>query len=174
MGADLIQAYSNTQIMVHHAWTIIAGNSAELRKAADDLDSIGESVIASYTSRVDADEIKRLLDAETFLSAQKAKEIGLIDEIIDSESAEEVETEIFRNQVKEFNNLIKKNAVFADQSNHAAVSANQSKSIEVNDLENLISNMIEKYNNTKKDEIPPGDIPPGPKPSALKTAFLNL
>ena len=41
MGADTIRAYSNTQIMIHHAWTIVAGNAVELRKAADDLDSIG-------------------------------------------------------------------------------------------------------------------------------------
>jgi ATP-dependent protease ClpP protease subunit len=177
MGADIIRAYSNTQIMIHHAWTIVAGNSIELRKAADDLDSIGESVLASYTDRVDADQIKKLLDAETFLSAAKAKEIGLIDEIIQSESAEEVKSEIFQDKVKEFNSLIK---------GHTAAAANQSKNItNREELENMITTMIKAYNEKKEDEFEiPGEKQPGeenpkpgeenPKPSALAKTFLNL
>jgi ATP-dependent Clp protease, protease subunit len=175
MGADKIRAYSNTQIMVHHAWTIVAGNASELRKAADDLDSIGESVLASYTGRLESDKVKELLDAETFLSAAKAKEIGLIDEIIDSANAEEVESEIFQDKIKEFNDLIKGN----NKTEFAAVVANKKE------LERMIKNMIETYNKTDEDlipgEIPPGENPPGekkpveePKPSALTNAFLNL
>ena len=107
MGANTIKAYSNTQIMIHNAWTIVAGNAIELRKTADDLDSIGESVLASYTGRIEGTWSKKLLDEETFLSATKAKEIGLIDEIIESEGAEEVKSEIFQDKVREFNSLIK-------------------------------------------------------------------
>jgi ATP-dependent Clp protease protease subunit len=176
MGADKIRAYSNSQIMVHNAWTIVAGNSGELRKAADDLDSIGESVLASYTGRIDAEEAKKLLDAETFLSAAKAKEIGLIDEIVDSASAEEVKSEIFKDKAKEFNNQIR-NKQKIDIA--AAIGSPQ-------ELERMVKNMIEAYSKkTDEDlipgEIPPGEIPPGEKkpgenekPSALKNAFLNL
>ena len=64
MGADTIKTYSNAQMMVHNAWTIVAGNAKELRKAADDLESIGESVLASYTHRVDAKVMTKLLDDE--------------------------------------------------------------------------------------------------------------
>ena len=39
MGADTIKAYSNSQVMVHNAWTIVAGNAKEIRKSANDLDS---------------------------------------------------------------------------------------------------------------------------------------
>ncbi|MEK5207488.1 head maturation protease, ClpP-related [Psychrobacillus sp. FSL H8-0510] len=108
MGADTIKAYSNSQVMVHNAWTIVAGNAKELRKSANDLDSIGESVLASYTHRVDASVITKLLDDETYLSAAKAKELGLIDEIIDAVDIEEVESELFINKAKEFNNQINK------------------------------------------------------------------
>lgn len=105
MGADTIKAYSNSQVMVHNAWTIVAGNAKQLRKSADDLDSIGESVLASYKHRVDEKTMTKLLDEETYLSAAKAKELGLIDEIIDAEP-EEVESELFLNKAKEFNNQI--------------------------------------------------------------------
>jgi len=102
MGADKIKAYGNTQIMLHNAWTFAMGNSKELRKVADDLESINESVLASYTHRLDADKVKKLLDDETYLSASKALELGLIDEIIDLQT-EEVESKIFENKAKEFN-----------------------------------------------------------------------
>lgn len=105
MGADVIKAYSNTQMMVHNAWTYAMGNAKELRKIADDLESIGESVLASYTHRIDADTAKKLLDEETYLSASKAKELGLLDEIVDAQP-EAVESEIFQDKAKEFNNKI--------------------------------------------------------------------
>ena len=105
MGADVIRAYSNTQIMVHNAWTYAMGNAKELRKIADDLESIGESVLASYTHRVDKDTMIKLLDEETYLSASKAKELGLVDEIVDAE-IEEVESEIFQDKANEFNNKV--------------------------------------------------------------------
>lgn len=105
MGADVIKMYSNTQLMVHNAWTVARGNAKDFRKVADDLDSIGESVLASYTHRVDEDTVKRLLDEETYMSAAKAKEYGFIDEILETK-AEEVESEMFSNKAKEFNNSL--------------------------------------------------------------------
>src|SRR5690625_3948963 len=102
MGADEIKMYSNTQLMIHNAWTFAVGNAKELRKVADDLESIGESVLASYTHRVDADTVTRLLDEETYMSASKAKEYGFIDEIVDVD-AEAVESEMFANKAQEFN-----------------------------------------------------------------------
>lgn len=107
MGADVIKAYGNTQLMLHNAWTYAMGNSKELRKVADDLEVINESVLASYTHRIDADKAKKLLDDETYLSAKKALELGLIDEIVDAEP-EAVESTIFENKAKEFNNSLTK------------------------------------------------------------------
>lgn len=105
MGADVVRMYSNTQFMLHHAWTVVAGNAKKLRKIADDLDSIGESVLASYTHRLDESTAKKLLDEETYLSASKALKLGLADEIVDGK-AEEVESEIFKDQADKFNNKI--------------------------------------------------------------------
>ena len=107
MGADVIKMYSNTQLMIHNAWTFAMGNSKELRKVADDLESVNESVLASYTHRVDKDTVAKLLDEEMYMSATKAKELGFIDEIVD-EVAEEVESEIFQDKANEFNNTITK------------------------------------------------------------------
>lgn len=106
MGADKVRMYSNTQLMIHNAWTYAQGNAKQLRKIADDLDVIGESVLASYTHRLDADTATKLLEEETYLSANKAIELGLVDEIVDAEP-EEVESEVFKDKAESFNNSIK-------------------------------------------------------------------
>lgn len=143
MGADEIKAYSNTQLMVHNAWTIVAGNAKELRKAAEDLESIGESVLASYTHRIDADTAKKLLDEETYLSATKAKELGLVDEIVDAQP-EEVESEIFHNKAKEFNNKI----VALNQ----PVSASTVENEEIAQLKEQIQSMQNELNQFKNQQ----------------------
>lgn len=137
MGADVIKMYSNTQLMIHNAWTYAAGNAKKLRKVADDLESIGESVLASYTHRVDEDTVKKLLDEETYMSASKAKEYGFIDEIVDA-SAEEVESEIFSNKAKEFNNSLSKKPT------------NNLESVVIN-LQEELAQLKEKLNEKEKE-----------------------
>ncbi|MFF2287289.1 head maturation protease, ClpP-related [Peribacillus butanolivorans] len=164
MGADKIQAYSNTQMMVHNAWTVVAGNAKELRKAADDLESIGESVLASYTHRLDADTAKNLLDDETYLSATKALEYGLIDEIVDAEP-EAVESEIFENKAKEFNNKIL-NAIVPKQ----VISAS---GLDENTLKQMFAEFRNEIKNEFKPQKEPDQDPVEPKQN-LSTLFLHL
>ena len=145
MGADTIRMYSNTQLMVHNAWTYAAGNAKELRKVADDLESIGESVLASYTHRVDEKTVAKLLDEETYLSASKAKELGFIDEIVDAK-AEEVESEIFSNKASEFNNSI-------TSATPSSVEGNAELMQEINDLKSQVLDLQSKLNEPKEEPI---------------------
>lgn len=144
MGADTIRMYSNTQLMIHNAWTYAAGNAKELRKVADDLESIGESVLASYTHRVDKKTVTKLLDEETYLSATKAKELGFIDEIVDAK-AEEVESEIFSNKATEFNNAI--------SSPSSTVEGNEELKQEINSLKSQVLDLQTKLNQPKEEPI---------------------
>ena len=84
MAGDTIEMPENALLMIHNAWTYTAGNSEELRKAADDLEKINQSIINAYMkkAKVSEDKIKELMDAETWLNASDAKEIFDI-EIID-------------------------------------------------------------------------------------------
>lgn len=161
MGADTVKAYSNSQFMVHNAWTIVAGNAKDLRKAANDLDSIGESVLASYTHRVNANVMEKLLDEETYLSAIKAKELGLIDEIIDASEVEEVESELFVNKAKEFNNQIKK--------------ATAASAVEDNgELSKLLSQMQTMQNELQQLKNTKPEKPTPVKQNSVRKAFLNI
>ena len=65
-------------LMVHNAWTYTTGNANELRKAADDLDVITQATTEAFKACVNIgdDELKTLLDNESWLSPQEALEKG--------------------------------------------------------------------------------------------------
>lgn len=71
-------------LMIHNAWMIVQGNAEELRKQADDLDKITEASIKIYkaVSNLEDDEIKKLLDEETWISSEEALEMGFATSIL--------------------------------------------------------------------------------------------
>lgn len=77
-------------LMVHNAWTYTAGNAAELRKQADDLEVINQSTMEAFKAHVNIsdDELKALLDAESWLSPQEALEKGFATSIKAVENSE--------------------------------------------------------------------------------------
>jgi ATP-dependent Clp protease protease subunit len=70
-------------LMVHNAWTWMEGNAAALRKQADDLDKITHASIEAYKahSTLSEDEIKALLDAETWILPEEALAYGFATKI---------------------------------------------------------------------------------------------
>lgn len=92
MAGDKIIMPSNAMLMIHNCWTYAIGNSAELRKIADDMDKIMESAKNTYLNKcgekIKKDELDTILDEETYLSAQEALDYGFIDEI-SNEAADE-------------------------------------------------------------------------------------
>lgn len=86
-----VYMYRNCLQMIHHAWAYAAGNAKELRKVADDLDKISEAACESYKTKfVGTDEeLKQLLDEETWLTAKECLAFGLCTEILDAPAKEE-------------------------------------------------------------------------------------
>lgn len=82
-ACDKVIMYSNTMQMVHKAWTLVVGNADDMRKIADDMDKIDESLIAAYEKKtgLEKDKIIELMEAETWLSADDCLEYGFCDEI---------------------------------------------------------------------------------------------
>lgn len=77
----------NTVLMIHNPWQVALGNAKELRKVADDLDVLGAAFRTIYLDKagdkLTEDKLVELLDAETYLTAEQAHDIGLCDEIED-------------------------------------------------------------------------------------------
>jgi ATP-dependent protease ClpP protease subunit len=85
MAGSTIKVADNALVMVHHPYTIEVGNAAAMRKMADTLDQIAETIIATYRwhSELSADEIRQLMDAETWMDADTAIAKGFATEKVE-------------------------------------------------------------------------------------------
>ncbi|EGH64165.1 ATP-dependent Clp protease, proteolytic subunit ClpP [Pseudomonas syringae pv. actinidiae str. M302091] len=83
-GAHRMVMASNAMLMIHNPWTYTAGDAEDLRKVADVLDQTLEAIIAAYKAKspdIDEVELRRMVNAETWLTAPEALALGLADEI---------------------------------------------------------------------------------------------
>ncbi|MEB8131548.1 head maturation protease, ClpP-related [Mammaliicoccus sciuri] len=107
MSGDKIVMPSNSMMMIHNAMSVSIGNANDMRKMADDLEKINESVINSYIAKnpeLDREYLKALMDDETWLTASEAYELGLVD-VIDEPVA--AVASIDKEQVNRFKNVPK-------------------------------------------------------------------
>lgn len=76
-GKNLVMD-EGTYYMIHNPWTIAWGEADEMRKAADVLDKMRGELINIYAARsgIDGEEIARMMDEETWLTADEAREMG--------------------------------------------------------------------------------------------------
>ncbi|RQR45580.1 MULTISPECIES: head maturation protease, ClpP-related [unclassified Burkholderia] len=83
MAGDEIVMPENAMLMIHNAHTVTAGEAKDLRRIADLLDNAGDGILAAYAAKSgqSVDEIRALMDAETWLTAAQAKEKGFCDTI---------------------------------------------------------------------------------------------
>src|SRR5690606_24011653 len=91
MAGDEVLMSPAAVMMIHNPWVHAAGDAAELRHMAGVLDEIEAAIINAYQLKTGRprDEISRLMDEETWMSAQKAVELGFADSILYIESASE-------------------------------------------------------------------------------------
>ncbi|WP_130910908.1 head maturation protease, ClpP-related [Pseudomonas sp. Sample_9] len=85
-GAHRVVIASNAMLMIHNPWTYAAGDAEGFRKIADVLDQTMEAIIAAYKAKapeIDEVELRRLVAAETWLTANEAVSLGLADEVGD-------------------------------------------------------------------------------------------
>ncbi|MFT9848510.1 head maturation protease, ClpP-related [Aneurinibacillus sp. REN35] len=116
MAGDTVYMPKNAMMMIHNPWTFAMGNAQELRKQADALDKIGESIIEAYLSktgdRMSREQLAEIMDAETWLSAQECFDYGLCDEIVEAqEIVASANTELlsrFKNVPETLKNALKK------------------------------------------------------------------
>lgn len=84
-----------SMIMIHNPATIAAGDTAEMQKAIAMLDEVKESIINAYEIKTGLSRarLSHLMDAETWMDANSAIELGFADEIM-QRNAEEDELEV--------------------------------------------------------------------------------
>lgn len=85
MAGSVVRMSDNALMMVHNPWTIAIGDAKGMRKLADDLDTVRDTIIATYKwhSSLEDDAIIALLDAETWMSADEALANGFATEKVE-------------------------------------------------------------------------------------------
>ena len=96
-ACDIVKMPKNALFMVHNPITFAYGNNQEMQKTVEMLDKVKNSIIETYLNKAKTDKetLSELMDNETWMSAEEAKEYGFIDEILD----ENVEKEVIENKL---------------------------------------------------------------------------
>ena len=96
-ACDKVRMPKNALFMIHNPWTLAYGEKKDLEKTIDMLDKIKDSIIETYLSKtnIDRETLSELMDNETWLNSEEAKEYGFIDEITD----ETVEKDVISNKL---------------------------------------------------------------------------
>ena len=91
MAGDKVLMSPVSMMMIHNPMTIAFGDSGEMQKAIDMLKSVKDSIINAYEIKTGLSRRKlaHLMDAETWMDAGKAVELGFADEIIKRNGAVE-------------------------------------------------------------------------------------
>ena len=86
-GTEVLMA-PTALLMVHNPLTVAIGDTEEMQKAIAMLDEVKESIITSYELKTGMSRAKlaHLMDAETWMNAQKAIELGFADGILTRET----------------------------------------------------------------------------------------
>ena len=88
-GTEVLMA-PTALMMVHNPLTVAIGDSEEMQKAIAMLDEVKESIINAYEIKTGQSRAKlsHLMDAETWLNANKAIELGFADGTLEDEKRE--------------------------------------------------------------------------------------
>ena len=90
LGCDEVQASPVAQVMIHLPMVTTDGNRYDHLESVGVLDSLTESILNAYTikcgARSSRDELKRLMKTSTWMTAQEAQGLGLVDKIVGAES----------------------------------------------------------------------------------------
>jgi ATP-dependent Clp protease protease subunit len=90
MAGDTVLVSPVSMLMIHNPATIAWGDHAEMQKAIDMLAGVKESIINAYVLKtgLSRPKLSHLMDAETWMDANKAVELGFADEIMARAKAE--------------------------------------------------------------------------------------
>ena len=93
MAGDEVIMGAGAMIMIHEASNVVWGNKGDFRSQADLLEKLEDGIIDIYMQKanVDREEIRGMVDAETWFSANDALEIGFATSTSTSSTVEDNE-----------------------------------------------------------------------------------
>ena len=102
MAGDDVQMSPVGIMMIHNPLTYVEGDMRDMRKMADVLDSVKETIINAYAAKTkkSRNKISEMMDDETWMSAQQAVKSGFADAVIGATGTSELVEMVFcRNKI---------------------------------------------------------------------------
>lgn len=86
LAADRIVASDGAFVMIHNPWSLTIGDADDHIATADLLEKIQATMVTDYARRSGKtpEEAQAWMDAETWFTAQEAKDAGLVDEVVET------------------------------------------------------------------------------------------
>jgi ATP-dependent protease ClpP protease subunit len=85
MAGSKVHVADNGLVMIHNPWTMAVGSARDMRKSADALDKVRDTIVSTYQwhSELEDAAIVALMDAETWMDADEALANGFATDKID-------------------------------------------------------------------------------------------
>lgn len=152
-GDDRVMGTSSL-LMIHNVSCMANGNANDLRKCADELELMSEVAANAYREKINIDdaELKRMLDAETWISPQEAVNMGFATWIFGEQKSEtpaaSVKKQIF-SRMRETYESKEFMALYAALSSYEAILP-YSKEIALDTIDTLLSHFKEEKKEQNK------------------------
>lgn len=97
MAGGRVVMHTGSMMMIHDPMAMAMGDSEDMRKAAQMLDKVRDSIVSIYMQKTghDRDTLEQMMNEETWLTAEEAVEWGFADELV-GEGPDEAEESIAR------------------------------------------------------------------------------
>ena len=84
MAGTTVRMSPTALMMIHNPMTVAMGDEAEMKAAISVLSEVKESIMNAYNIKtgIGFDKLAKMMDAETWMDAKKAKALGFADEIL--------------------------------------------------------------------------------------------
>lgn len=83
MAGDHIEIAENGMMMIHDPWNMVMGGSEDMRKEADLLDQLKNSIVGTYARRTERDrgELGQMMTDETWMDGLESVAEGFADDV---------------------------------------------------------------------------------------------
>lgn len=85
LACDHVAISPMSQFFVHRSQVGVYGNTEDFDKAKEELELFDAKMVSTYVAKTgkSEEEIKKIMEEEKLISAERAKEIGFVDEVMD-------------------------------------------------------------------------------------------
>lgn len=147
-------------MMIHNCMSYLGfANSEEMRKAAEDNDKINQSSIEAYkkVSNLSEEEIKEMMDNETWLTAQECVDYGFATDIEDDDEDEDAPKQSAIGSIRD--------AILGRQSGNT---------MSIDAINEKLDKVLEHLQENDPEPAPEGDPEPEPAPEADSEPEQNM